>query len=197
MTFALLAIGDGRYDYRERTFASAAETLPDFDHVIEIDDTGHELGFGGAIQEGWRRVLDTDATHIFHLELDYTFNRPVPVKRMACVLDAYPYLVQVALRRQPWNDEEARKGTVVPDDAVEMQWYDNAWLEHTRNFTTNPSLYPRWVAEYGWPSGKESEGRFGGYLRRLRPELRFAYWGRRDDPEACFHIGEHRTGTGY
>lgn len=197
MTVAWLVISDGRFDYLERTMASARDALPEPDHLVHVDDTAHDLGFGGAIQEGWARVLATDATHVFHLEADYTFNRPVPIGRMAAVLDAHPYLVQLALRRQPWNTIEAEKGTVVPDDAEEIQWYGSAWLEHTRNFTTNPSLYPRWLCEYGWPDGPESEGRFGGYLRKLRPELRFAYWGARADDEAVFHIGEHRTGKGY
>lgn len=193
---ALLLISDGRDEYTEATIESMEGNIDGVD-LVHVEDRDHELGFDGAIQEGWRRCLATDATHVFHLEADYTFNRPVPLPQMAAVLDAHPYLVQLALRRQPWNTIEAEKGTVVPDDAEEIQWYGSAWLEHTRNFTTNPSLYPRWVAEYGWPSGPESEGRFSGYLLRLCPWMRFAYWGRRDDPEAVFHIGLERAGKGY
>lgn len=193
---ALLLVSDGRDSYTERTVRSM-QTNIDIVDIIHVDDRDHELGFGGAIREGWRRVLATPATHVFHLEADYTFNRPVPVQRMAAVLDAHPYLAQLALRRQPWNTTEEAAGTVVPDDAVEIQWRDNTWLEHRRNFTTNPSLYPRWVMEYGWPEGPESEGRFSGYLLRLAPWVKFAYWGARSDPEAVFHIGDHRAHEGH
>lgn len=197
MIVALLVISDGRDEYRQLTLDSAAEMLPQPDHLVEVDDRDHTLGFDGAIRAGWDQILDTDATHVFHLEADYTFHRPVLLAQMGEVLDRHPYLTQLALRRQPWNDIEAAAGTVVPDYAIEHEMGASRWLEHTRNFTTNPSLYPRWLLEYGWPEGPHSEGRFSGYLRKLRPDLRFAYWGGRDDGEAVHHIGVHRAGRNY
>lgn len=201
MTVALLLISDGRDEYRERTIASAKEMVPEPDFFIEVKDPDHELGFDGAIRKGWRRVItETDAEFVFHLEADFTFNRPVPIADMAAVLKARPYLVQLALRRQPWNNQEKAAGGVVemhPDDYTEADLNGWRWLEHIRNFTTNPSLYPRAVCEYGWPAGPQSEGRFGIELRKNNPELRFAYWGHANSGEACEHIGHHRTGTGY
>lgn len=200
MSVALLLISDGRDEYLERTRASAAAMLPAFDHVIHVDDREHRLGFAGAIQEGWKRVLATDARYVFHLEQDFTFNRPVDIAGMATVLQARPHLAQLALRRQPWNDAERAAGGIVeqhPTDYTECSLGPYQWLEHTRCFTTNPSLYRTWVCRQGWPDGPESEGHFGIGLRERKPEIRFGYWGARDSGEAVTHIGEHRAGTGY
>lgn len=201
MKWACLLISDGRDEYRERTLTSARASLPEPDEFIEIQDPSHELGFGGAIQAGWRRVLaETDVDFVFHLEADFTFNRPAPVHEMAAVLRARPHLVQLALRRQPWNEAEKAAGGIVemhPEDYEECELNGWSWLEHSRNFTTNPSLYPRRVCEYGWPDGEQSEGRFGIHLLERHPELRFAYWGSRDSGEAVAHIGDVRAGKGY
>lgn len=201
MKTALLMISDGRYAYHAEASASAALHLPEFDHVIHIDDAAHTLGFGGAIIEGWRRVLETDAEFIFHLELDFTFDRAVPVGSMISALHRYPHLAQMALQRQPVNDTEIAAGGVlaVLETAGSITWRGQGepfnWIEHTHNFTTNPSVYPRWIVERGWPDETESEGKFGIYLMRDRPHTRFAYWGQGE--EWCTHIGHERTGGGY
>jgi hypothetical protein len=200
VTIALLLISDGRDEYLQRTRTSLVEMLPRFDHVIHVDDREHRLGFAGAIQEGWRQVLETDARYVFHLEQDFTFNRPVDVAGMATVLQARPHLAQLALRRQPWNDAERAAGGIVeqhPDDYVERSLGPYRWLEHRRFFTTNPCLYRTWICRQGWPDGADSEGRFGIRLLETKPEARFGYWGARDSGEAVTHIGEHRAGNGY
>lgn len=201
MTFALFFITDGRDEYHKHALASAKEMLPEPEYFIEVSDPEHELGFDGAIRKGWRRVLaETDAEFIFHLEADFTFNRKVPVAEMAAVLKARPYLLQLALRRQPWNDQEKAAGGIVEMDSASYAEEDLngwRWLEHTKFFTTNPSLYPRAVCEYGWPQGTESEGRFGIEIREDRPELRFGFWGAFDSGEAITHIGAERVGTRY
>jgi hypothetical protein len=201
VTVALLLISDGRDDYRERAIVSAKELVPEPEFFIEVEDPEHKLGFGGTIRQGWRRVLtETEADFVFHLEADFTFNRPVPLAEMAAVLKARPYLLQLALRRQPWNEQEKAAGGIVemhPEDYTEADLNGWRWLEHTNFFTTNPSLYPRAVCEYGWPDGPESEGRFGIEIREQRPELRFGFWGSRDSGEAVTHIGAERKGKGY
>jgi hypothetical protein len=201
MSVALLLISDGRDEYRAQTKSSLEAQVPEPDFFIEVKDPKHDLGFAGAIRQGWRRILaETDAEFIFHAEADFTFNRYVPIADMVAVLKARPYLVQLALRRQPWNDQEKAAGGIVemrPDDYAEADLNGWRWLEHTNFFTTNPSLYPRAVCEYGWPDGPESEGRFGIALREQHPELRFGFWGSRDSGEAVTHIGEERQGVGY
>lgn len=196
MSVALLLISDGREEYLQATRRSAAVCLPEFDQVVHIDDTHHELGFAGAIQAGWD-LIATD--YVFHLEGDFTFNRPVPVDRMCEILAAYPHLVQLALLRQPWNPAERAAGGVWqqhPDSYTPwLQEPDAEWLEHARFFTTNPCLYPRWVADRGWPQVPQSEGLFGLRLFAEDPERRAAFWG--NGEEWVTHIGQERAGHGY
>lgn len=194
MSICLLFITDGR-GYAERTLASAAENLPPLDACVIVDDTDHAMGFAGAIRAGWECVLRTDTDYVFHLEDDFTFNRPVPLAQMRQTLEAKRNLAQVALKRQPWNAEERAAGGIVEQHPGDFQEVRGLWTEHERFFTTNPCLYPRWIVEKGWPQGPESEGRF---THRLRDEgLRFAFWGGKFAPPHVEHIGAERAGVGY
>jgi hypothetical protein len=198
MTVALLAISDGRDEYHHQALRSVLEHLPAFEYYVFVEDPDHTLGFGGAIQEGWRQVLQTDARHVFHLELDFIFDRTIPVADMVEVLETHPHLVQMALLRQPWNDQERAAGSVanlLANDLMSFGGWGARWLEHRRYFTTNPCVYSRWVAERGWPGGAESEGHFGIGLFASNPTLRAAFWGQGE--EWCIHIGDERTGSGY
>lgn len=197
MTTCLLLISDGREDYLRRTQASAAANLPDFAHVVHIDDTHHTLGFAGAIQAGWD-LLPDDCDYVFHLEADFTFNRPVPLDDMIGVLQGNPHLTQLALLRQPWNRAEQLAGGVWqqhPDSYTRHGAYPAQWMEHARFWTTNPCLYPRWVAERGWPQVPQSEGMFGLKLFAEDPARRAGYWGAGE--EWVTHVGQERAGTGY
>ena len=223
----LLVMTDGRRSCIERTLASAHErlrgpisrriihddsadptyrawllrTFPDF----EVVSTGRRSGFGGAIRSAWShlaRTADQDvAKYVFHLEDDFVFRRDVDVTLMAGVLAAQPRLVQLALRRQPWNDAERAAGGIVeqhPTAYTEVKVdARTAWLEHRLFFTTNPSLYRRSLTWRGWPEGSHSEGRFGIKLLEELPDARFAFWGTRDSGEWVEHIGDVRTGIGY
>ncbi len=214
---------DGRRDCIRRTIPSALANLngPITDRVIH-DDSGDPAyrawlaaefptftligppngrsGFGGAIASAWSWLLDgTSAHYVFHLEDDFTFNRPVEVIDMAEVLDNNPHVAQVALRRQPWNDREKAAGGVVEADPaayrdVHQGGFD--WLEHRLFFTTNPSLYRSRLCKRGWPIGERSEGFFAADLFR-DPAITCAYWGARESGEWVHHIGERRIGVGY
>lgn len=197
MTVCLLTIGDGRDEYHVRSRASLREMLPDVDHHVEVDDREHRLGFGGAIREGWRRALETGASHVVHAELDFVYLRPVPLGAMVTALAAHPHLVQMALLRGPVNEAECMMGGVIeqhPCDYHTVRWGGLAWREHRRHVTTNPAVWPRWVLERGWPDREQSEGHFGLDLFASDPSLRAAYWGLGVDVE---HIGRVRAGTGY
>lgn len=200
MTIALLLIGDGREDYRDRTIGSldAMIGLDRFDAIVEIDDTAHLLGFAGAIRNGWSQVLATGCKWCLHVELDFTFRQIIPVDQMIAVLEKYPHLVQMALLRQPWNDAERAAGSIIrqhPGDYQPSQWYQHRWLEHRRFVTTNPCIWPRWVLERGWPQRPQSEGHFGVDLFASDDRLRAAFWG--SGEEWVTHIGDVRAGTGY
>lgn len=222
----LLVMTDGRRHCIERAVESAMDHLGWFDRVVIHDDsgdpdyrawlrevfapddfehvaTGCRSGFGGAIRSAWAHLAESPDLHerfVFHLEDDFIFKRQVDLAAMAQVLDRHPYLMQLALRRQPWNDEERAAGGIVeqhPDDYIEHQDADdNHWLEHRRFFTTNPSLYRAKLCRQPWPRGPHSEGRFTHQLL-ASPKVRFGFWGARDSGEWCEHIGLERVGTGY
>lgn len=158
-------------------------------------------GFGGAYASAWRYATANVAEpFIFSTEDDFTYNRAVDLDALACVLDANQELVQLALRRQPWNEQERAAGGVIeqfPDSFTEQVHGAHRWLEHRRWFTTNPSLFRRSLCAEGWPEGAESEGRFGIGLLERHPTWRFGYWGGRDSGEWVQHIGHERVGVGY
>ncbi len=196
---AFLLISDGRADYRDRTLVSAKEMLPEPEHFIEVDDSEHELGFAGAIQEGWRRVVATDATHCFHCEGDFLFHQPIPVDRMVAVLDRHPDLAQICLKRQAWNGAEKAAGGIVelnPDIYTQHVDRGDIYTSHRACFSTNPCVYPAALCHQGWPQVEDSEGVFTHRLLE-DPKVRFAFWGAKFDPPLVEHIGLERAGTGY
>lgn len=229
---ALLVITDGRREHIGATLDAASEHLhgPVTRRLI-YDDSGDpenlawlrsmfplfevwqhpegRQGFGGAIREAWRRLAEVaDIDYVFHLEDDFTITRPVDLWQLAGVLDENPHLIQLALRRQPWNEAERAAGGIVeqhPDDWHERELVGPAgvrsvWLESRRNFTTNPCLYRRDLLDlHPWPSGEHSEGRYGiGILEQLAGDVRpFGYWGARSSGVWCEHTGHTRAGTGY
>lgn len=180
-----------------------AERYPEFTHI----NAGPRQGFGGAIANAWSQVYQlSEAEHVFHVEQDFTFNRDIDLTAMAGVLDDQPHLAQVALRRQPWNDAERAAGGIVeqhPASYVDCGDGTHQWLEHRLFYTTNPSLIRRSLIARGWPDVPRSEGEYSHYLLRTGTpeatpeEVRFAYWGRREDGPWVEHIGHQRTGTGY
>lgn len=222
MSIALLVITDGRRDCIQQTISSAYQMLegPITHHLIyndsgdpayefwlrhmyaktfKIHNSSRRRGFGGAIQAAWRILGRLPIQYVFHLEDDFTFRRPVLLDRMVQVLSDNPYLVQLALRRQPWNFLEAEAGGVVelhPDAYTEMSAGDSIWLEHRLFFTTNPSLYRVELCDKTWPAAGQSEGRFTHELL-ADPEIQFGYWGSRDSGEWVHHIGSTRAGERY
>jgi hypothetical protein len=175
-------------------------------HVAPSRESIRVRGFGGAIGYCWDWIrgwnvssTDDPVTHVFHLEDDFTFNRPVNLDHLARILDRHRYLAQLALRRQPVNEHERTAGGVVecwPDEYVEVEHADHVWLEHRLFWTTNPSLYRASFCDIGWPVSSASEQIFTGLMRQ-DPAVRFGYWGARDSGEWVRHIGEQRTGKGY
>jgi len=169
--------------------------------------SGPRRGFGGAVAHAWARVAElTEADHLFHLEADFTFNRDVDLVAMREVLWDNPHLAHMALRRQPWAPAEHAAGGVVemhPEQYADMSDGQRHWLEHRLFYTTNPSLVPMSLVRRGWPDIPQSESRFTAHLLyRGTPyasgdQVRFGYWGHRDDAPWVHHIGESRVGHGY
>lgn len=141
------------------------------------------------------------ADYIFHLEDDFTFNQFIDVSTLAGILGRNPHLAQIALRRQPWNEQERAAGGVVeqyPDAYKDCEdEFGNKWLEHRLFFTSNPSLYRRQlIVEHEWPDVQHSEGIFTHTLLK-DPDVRFAFYGARSTPPLVEHIGVTRVGSGY
>lgn len=200
MSWTLGVITDGRIDYLAETLRSAATMLPEPHRRIIIDDSGEpdcrawirtnypdfefhghhrRLGLAATVRDLWDRV-DTD--YLFHLEDDFTFNRPVPIRQLAEASN-YGQIAQVCLIRQPWSPPERERGTILPDDIREH----GELLIHDKLFSLNPCLIPRTVVELGWDDDNEA-----GFTRTLLAAgYRFAYWGR-GDPWVT-HIGERSS----
>lgn len=198
MSVVLLRIADGRDTYHDQSWASAVEYLPKVDEVVTVDDRAHQLGFAGAIRDGWDQIQDLDADYVFHLELDFTFNGPVDLPGMIGVLDRHPEIAQVSLKRQPWNDREKAAGGIVEadrDDFTERRDDEAVWTEHRRYWTTNPCVYSTRWCRLGWPQEPRSEGVFTHRLLK-DPLLRFAIWGAPLDPPTVTHLCD-RIGHGY
>jgi hypothetical protein len=131
--------------------------------------------------------------------MDFTYNAPVALDRMIAVLKRHPHIVQVALKRQPWNAEECAAGGIVechPDDFRQRHDAGDIFTEHRRFFTTNPSVYPAALCAQGWPQVPQSEGMFTHRLLE-DPDVRFAFWGAKFDPPLVEHVGATRAGHGY
>ncbi len=201
MSVCLLRISDGRDEVHKRSFASLGECLPEQrkeDKVVEIRDPDHALGFAGAIAEGWRHVRESGCDWVFHAEMDFLYNAPIALDRMIAVLERMPKLVQLSLKRQPWNEREVAAGGIVeadPEDFTQVVDRGDVWTEHRRYFTTNPSLYSAALCAQGWPQERESEGKFTHRLLEDQ-DLRFGIWGAKWDKPLVEHIGE-RVGVGY
>jgi hypothetical protein len=221
----LVVFTDGRDDLLKQTIASADANLDgpitrrsivddtgDLEHSAQlraelpgwgIEDHRQRLGFAGSIAQTWQ-LLESSSEDpeqfVFHLEDDFIFNRPVDLVAMIRLLNEYPPLAQLALRRQPVNDAEKAAGGVVemwPDQYADKYngYLGCHWLEHRLFFTTNASLYRRSLCKLGWPEGRRSEEAFT--RRCLDQGYSFGYWGSRDSGEAIHHTGTERAGCGY
>ncbi len=222
MRIAILLMTDGRRQYIHQTIASAAALLdgPITEYWMH-DDSGDEAnrhwlheqfpsftqigrgprrGFGGAYSLAWKTLAaNSQADFVLGLEDDFTFNREVPLEDMAKILEENPHMYQMALRRQPWNNEEKAAGGIIerwPNDFEEIRQGDLVWLEHRRWFTTNPSLYRRSLLNRNWPTTKDAEGHFGIQLFLDDPKARCGFWGAKTDSPWCEHIGIQRQPGG-
>lgn len=220
---ALLVFTDGRDDLLARTiFSIEAKLIGPVEARLIIDDTGDEshaellekeygprykvsvasqrLGFAGTIQRAWNLLKPLSPDYIWHHEDDMVLRHNVHLSELATLLERHRYLQQVALKRQPWNEEELEAGDFMKVGA--NRYINNSdqlahWVEQRAYFTTNPSLYRFSLTERGWPQEQFSEGKFGLRLMDADATAAFAFWGRTTDDPWVNHIGDTRNGTGY
>lgn len=200
--------GDTTYG---RFLARLAQQNPHRDD-IEIVSWEQRRGFGGTVKSAWEWLVANDCSDwIWHHEDDFIYRYVVPTSEIAAILAARPYLQQMALLRQAWNEVEISSGGIIQarPEAYLPNWDDNGnqWREHRVCFTTNPSLYRRSLLTASpWPNVERSEG---VYTHQLLNEglaeipadaIRFGYWQGRDDLTPWVtHVGQQRStaGTGY
>lgn len=221
---ALVVVTDGREDYLRRTLESVRTNVAgpiaerwifddsgDWMYRRQLRDryseftvigSGPRLGYAGAMGRVWDIMAEQSrAGFVFHVEGDFTFNQSIDLTELRIVLGGNPKLLQLALLRQPWNQQEKRAGGViqcnpgaysdVTDDAGRNR------LEHQLFWTCNPSLFRRDVYAVQWPQTPDSERRFTAHILQANPGGRFAFLGARNDPPRVEHIGVARTGKGY
>lgn len=233
---ALFVVTDGRMECLKQTLASLSEKVKyDFAQKFIVCDSLDEnvrrevgwlgeqygmyvmyfmvkAGFAGVYNAAWKEI-QPDITHVFNSEDDFTYNVPVDIEQMIKVLDTNTHLVQLCLKRQPWNEQEKQAGGIIecwPDLYIERKRFirgetegENTWMhevfwsEHNLFYSTNPSLTPKFVIDREWPFVGKSEEFFSKHLFRDDPKYRAAYWGKKFDPPAVHHIGSERVGTGY
>lgn len=166
----------------------------------EVYSTGRRSGFGGAIISAWNQLQNDNNDWVFHLEDDFVIEEVVPLGEMMTVMDQNPHLVQMALLRQAWNPDEIAVGGVIEMDPEAYTESDNGlhkWREHSKFFTTNPSLYRKeLVVQHPWPVGNNSEGLYG--IELFSDGIhKSGYWGGTGTGPKVRHIGEYRNGAGY
>jgi len=166
------------------------ETYPEFTIVHNSENMGRVVTMAAA----WDIVNKMNAKYVFHLQNDFTFNEKVYLDEMETVLNLYPYLAQIALLRQPWNQKETDAGSIYLKDGLHQytlnQWRDYNWLEQTIRFTDNPALIRASVLKLPYPQDEESEAEFSTTVRDAG--YKCAYWGVAYDRPRVTHIGYKR-----
>lgn len=208
---------DGR-DYVKETLPAWREALPDLELAV-VDDSGdnerrswlkdhadhlvspgiNRCGYTAAMRVVMGLAASSGRDHILLTEDDFLPIAIPDLSEVATIINEHE-LSQMSFRRQAWYKNEKRKGGILQAVATraacnEMKQGHARWIEQSAYWTCNPSLFPRWVAERGWPDVKWSEKVFSddiiadGYVAGV--------WGKWDDKPLTRHIGYEKKGTGY
>lgn len=170
--------------------------------IAQIHHRHGDHGYWHAMREVFALARATGADAVAFWEDDFVLQTDVDLTDLAEVLTTRPYLVQIALLRQPWFPNEIRAGGLIEALEEQGQTFHEVtdgthwWIEHRAVFTGNPTLLPRSTFTHQWPAGAWSESRFGRHLF-TNPQAHGAYWGRRSDPPRVQHIGHRRLGSDY
>lgn len=197
MNYALCTLSHGDHSPADALDSFYAHVQPHTKKIISHHDVPQE-GFCGATRRLWQRAAGMDVDYVFWLEHDFRFTRTVDLGVMADLLED-PEIAQVTLLRQAVNKTERKAGGIVeanPEAFTDM----GGWLEHTRYFSTNPSLMRRDFMQqhtfgddrHRLPQDIRCEGLFGMAL--IEQGYRFAVMG--EGEPWVEHVG-WRDGTGY
>ena len=203
MSWTLLVLGHGRWDYLARSVKSIDDVVGlDFfsRRVLSLDGdftpgamtvpgdwevacTGRRAGLVANLHQGWDALSDDE--WVFHVEEDFLI-REAPLLAMRDVLRANPSVAQMVLERQPVNASEWANGGLLGADNIPTfeQWGnpDAWWREQRHLFSFNPCVYHSSIAT---KAGTETH-----VTQRLSAEgWSFGFWGAQHDAPRCEHIG--------
>lgn len=237
MNVLLAVIGNGRSELLSQTLKSLEDQVQfDWMDQLMINDTGNEdytaqldeaygidwhiishtknRGLSGSVRSVWQYARIIGADYVFHVEEDFTFNEKINIQHMIDVMEHEPNMLQLALKRQPCNAEEAAAGGFMEMDprAYEQVEYRertpvytmgspnprsfgrpplHQFVKHRKFFTLNPSLYPLETTDYSWELGW-GEKEFGEVVFGDQNNFS-AYLGHITDPPKVTHIGGYRA----
>ncbi len=203
--FTLVVTSHGRWEYLQQTFMALESVVGPwsdrFDRCIlaydgdpnrwepqsfangwmmELVATGSRQGLTANLAQAWG-ALTTEDEWVFHVEEDFIV-RDAPLDEMAATLDAFPFVANMVLVRQPWNQVEQRFGSVLPTITGLVD--RGGWQEHRRGFWLNPMVAHASLLRSLQPGVETSLTK-----QCLARGLSFGYWGGRDDEPRCEHIG--------
>lgn len=206
MTVALLIITDGRRAYLEQ-MAATLDPEP-FAITVVVDDSGdpehrawledqfpnafllhhpERSGLVAAVNTGWNALSRLPASHVFHVEEDFTFPEQPPLTAMVGLLDGNPNLANVVLKRQPWNHAERMFGGIIEANPS-LYRQRPGYVAHTAVFSLNPCMYRAEIMAVGMPPDAEA-----GITRELvAGGYHFGLYGDKLDAPRCEHIGYER-----
>jgi GT2 family glycosyltransferase len=216
MKFCIIILTDGRNEYLSKTLESLDENVifpSDADiFKIMVDDwpdgrdeksirkiakkhkvnklilNNENIGIDNSVQLAWSLIPD-DIDYVWHQENDFVYLEKVDVSKLITIL-FNPMIVQCALVRQPWYDDEKQSGSLMNTRPQRFRQANISGIDvvvHRDHFTHNPSLYKRkWIEQLK----NYNEYFFKDHLLRKNPGLYFSYYGKKEDHHRILHIGE-------
>lgn len=220
MKIVVLVINDGRNDYLEQTlksfkknvvmppeaevFTLLIDDMPEGRNENEIQDivkkyeinkailNEENLGINAVVQLAWQAISVLKPDYIFHQENDFVYNHTIDVQRMISALECNQRIGQVALRRQPWFEDELKANTLYKDlnyyRAVNIAGHELVFQKEY--FTHNPCIYR---AKHAVQIHGYNEYAYAKYLLK-NGIMTFAYMGKLDTPPHVTHIGYIKKG---
>jgi hypothetical protein len=218
MKICIIILTDGRNDYLAKTLESLESNVvfPEDAEVykIMVDDwpadrdlktlkklakkygidklvlNEENTGIDKTVQKAWSLVPD-NTDYIWHQENDFEYLQKVDVSQMISVLNN-PTIVQVALVRQPWFEDEKDAGSLLKTRPVRFRQASVSNIDvviHRDHFTHNPSIYKaKWIEQLeGY-----TEYKFKDHLLAKNGVLYFSYLGKLEDSHTILHIGERK-----
>lgn len=218
MRYFLSLLTNGREECLERTLAAFEEFVTPrpseiFIHIDgpfspprplygemewKVAQASTPVGFTYGTKDCYDEAAHSGFEWCFHMEDDMVIVRPVDLNHLREVLEVEKHVCQMALVRSPWGAEIPYGGYIAQHaeqytrrQVATRGWGSAKWIEHVRNWTTNPALQrTSFLREHPFPVVQHSEGMYGFQIREQSPGTTFGLWGWGEP--WCAHIGVDR-----